>query len=77
MCNNAHRGKIIFARNVAGKLTKKWSYQLIKFWVFKLADTGNCKISIADAGAMQITIDSGIGSYNYIQQERRCNIGTV
>ena len=48
-------------------LLKKWSWPIDKVLAIpNLADTGNCKISIADAGAMQITIDSGIGSYNYI-----------
>ena len=51
----------LFARNVAGKLTKKWSWPIDKvLGIQNLQTLVIAKISIADAGAMQITIDSGL-----------------
>ena len=64
---NSHRGHLVFADNVQGELSSTFHWPIVQVMaIFKLASTGNCKISIADIGALQITIDSGIGTYSYI-----------
>ena len=64
---NSHRGHLVFAENVQGKLSSTFHWPIVQVMaIFKLASTGNCKISIADIGALQITIDSGIGTYSNI-----------
>ena len=34
--------------------------------ILRLSDSANCTVSFANAGAMQIVIDSGLGEYTYI-----------
>jgi len=64
---NSHRGELVFANNVQGKLSSTFHWPIAQVMaIFKLATSGNCKISIANVGALQITIDSGIGIYNYV-----------
>lgn len=64
---SSHGGEFIFATNVVGKLTKAhtWPVQAI-LSILKIADVNNCKLSISDAGALQITMDSGLATYKYI-----------
>lgn len=64
---SSHGGEFIFATNVTGKLTKAytWPVQAI-LSILKIADVNNCKLSISDAGALQITMDSGLATYKYI-----------
>ncbi len=64
---NSHRGHLIFASNIQGKLPTEFHWPIAQVMaILKLASTGNCKISIANVGALQITLDSGIGIYNYV-----------
>ena len=57
----------MFATNVAGKLTKgfTWPFNAILI-ILKIADVNNCTLSISDSGALQITLDSGLAVYKYI-----------
>lgn len=62
---NTHAGSFIFEENVVGKLTTPRKYTADR--VLKVLDlAGDKKISIADGGLMNITVDSGIAEYNYM-----------
>ena len=64
---NSHRGELAFANNISGTLKNTFHWPIAQVMaILKLASTGNCKISIANVGALQITVDSGIGIYNYV-----------
>ena len=64
---STHGGEFVFATGVTGKLTKAhtWPVNAI-LSILKIADVNNCKLSISDAGALQITMDSGLATYKYI-----------
>jgi hypothetical protein len=64
---STHGGEFVFATNVTGKLARAhtWPVNAI-LSILKIADVNNCKLSISDAGALQITMDSGLATYKYI-----------
>ena len=60
------KGKLI-NNNVEGELTGNWKWEIDKaLSILRLSDSANCTVSFANAGAMQIVIDSGLGEYKYI-----------
>lgn len=62
---STHAGNFVFQSNVTGKLKQTWSWPINQVQsILNLA--GDITIRIADAGALQITVDSGIAEYNYI-----------
>ena len=64
---SGHVGKRIFARNVAGELKQHWSWPLHQVLaILKLGMSGSCVMNISDQGALQIAIDSGLATYDYI-----------
>jgi hypothetical protein len=64
---NSHRGQLVFANNIQGKLSTTFHWPIAQVMaILKLASSGNCKISIASVGALQIAIDSGTAIYNYV-----------
>jgi len=61
---STHAGNFIFQTNVTKlKNELKWPIQQI---ISILSLSGDCTMHISDEGLMMITIDSGIGEYNYI-----------
>ena len=62
---STHAGEFVFEAGVTGKLKQSWSWPVIQVMSI-LALAGDKTIRIADAGAMQITVDSGLAEYNYI-----------
>lgn len=61
------QAEIEFAQGVEGELTKPWIWDISKVLsVLKFADTATCTMSFLDKGALQITLNTGIGEYNYI-----------
>jgi hypothetical protein len=62
---STHAGSFTFQANVNGKLKSTWSWPVVQMMSI-LALAGDKTIRIADAGAMQITVDSGMAEYNYI-----------
>lgn len=62
---STHAGEFVFQANIAGKLKQTWSWPVTQV-ISILALTGDKTVRIADAGAMQITVDSGLTEYNYI-----------
>jgi len=62
---SSHAGSFVFQSNVTGKLKHTWAWPVTQVRsILNLG--GNITMKIADAGAMQITVDSGIAEYNYI-----------
>jgi hypothetical protein len=62
---STHAGSFTFQSNVTGKLKSTWSWPVNQVMsILNLA--GDKTVRIADAGALQITVDSGIAQYDYI-----------
>jgi hypothetical protein len=51
--------------DISGTINNVWKYP-IKQVISILSLTGDKKMYISDMGAMKITVNSGIASYNYI-----------
>jgi hypothetical protein len=62
---STHAGSFTFQSNVKGKLKQSWAWPVQQVMSILNLD-GDKTIKIADAGAMQITVDSGMVEYNYI-----------
>jgi hypothetical protein len=62
---STHAGSFVFEANVSGKLKQTWAWPVQQVMsILNLA--GNKTMKIADAGALQITVDSGMAVYDYI-----------
>ena len=63
--HSSHAGNFVFAHDIAGTLTKAWSWPLNAV-ISILSLSGDKMIRFSDEGAAQITVDSGLATYNYI-----------
>jgi len=63
--HSSHAGNFIFHSGVTGQLKRAWSYPITQV-ISILGLTGDKTVRISDDGAMQITVNSGLGVYNYI-----------
>tara|TARA_R110000851_G_scaffold211605_1_gene364206 strand:- start:223 stop:960 length:738 start_codon:yes stop_codon:yes gene_type:complete len=64
---SSHAGEFVFETGITGELTKSWSWPVAQVTqILKLIETADCEMSFSDDGALQITLDSGIGKYQYI-----------
>jgi len=63
--HSTHSGNFVFHTGVSGQLKRSWSYS-IKTVMNILSLTGDKTFSISDDGCAQITVDSGLATYNYI-----------
>ena len=63
--HSSHAGNFVFAHDVAGTLSKAWSWPLSAV-ISILSLSGDKMIRFSDEGAVQITVDSGLAIYNYI-----------
>lgn len=64
---SSHAGELVFAKDVAGKLNKGWTWPVMPILsILKVADANNTTMSFSNEGAMQITLDSGLAVYKYI-----------
>ena len=64
---NSHRGELAFANNISGTLKNSFHWPIAQVMaILKLASSGSCTMSIADVGALKITVDSGLGTYSYV-----------
>ena len=60
-------GKRTFAKNVNGELNEGYAWPLAQVLaILKLGMSGACVMQISKRGALQISVDSGIGKYDYI-----------
>jgi len=65
------RVEIPFTANVDAEIKKGWAWPLVQtLSILKLSDTSQANISFSEQGAMKISIDSGIGLYDYILPAR-------
>jgi len=62
---STHAGSFTFQSDVKGKLKSTWSWPVQQVMSI-LNLSGDKTVKIADAGAMMITVDSGMAEYNYI-----------
>jgi len=62
---STHAGSFVFQPNVTGKLKHTWAWPVSQVQSILNLD-GKITMKISDAGAMQITVDSGVAEYNYI-----------
>jgi hypothetical protein len=62
---STHAGSFVFQPQVSGKLKQVWSWPVQQVMSILNLD-GDKKMMIADAGALQITVNSGLAEYNYI-----------
>jgi len=62
---STHAGSFTFQSGITGKLKQKWSWPVTQVQSI-LALSGDITMKIADAGALNITIDSGFAVYEYI-----------
>jgi len=62
---STHAGSFTFQPNVNGKLKHTWAWPVSQVQSILNLD-GKVTMKISDAGAMQITVDSGVAEYNYI-----------
>ena len=60
-------GKRTFAQNVNGEITEGYAWPLAQVLaILKLGMSGTCVMQISKKGALLISVDSGIGKYDYI-----------
>jgi hypothetical protein len=60
-------GKRTFATNVDGELNEGYAWPLAQVLsILKLGMSGACVMQISKKGALMISVDSGIGKYDYI-----------
>lgn len=62
---STHAGSFVFQHDVGGKLKHTWAWPVTQVMSILNLD-GKITMKIADAGAMQITVDSGVAVYDYI-----------
>lgn len=62
---STHAGSFVFQAGVSGKLKQTWSWPVAQILSI-LNLNGDKVMRIADAGALQITVDSGMAVYDYI-----------
>ena len=63
----SHGGEFTFATDVKGTLNKGWSWpagQVLQ--ILKLSDSAKVTLHFSNEGAMQVSVDSGLGKYQYI-----------
>ena len=64
---SSHAGEFTFAKGIQGKLDKTWAWPVAQvIQILKLIESNECEMSFSDDGALQITLDSGMASYQYI-----------
>jgi hypothetical protein len=63
----SHGGEFVFAGDVKGTLDKGWSWPVAQvLQILKLSDSAKVMLHFSNEGAMMVTVDSGLGKYQYI-----------
>ena len=62
---STHSGNFVFQTGVTGTLSKTWNWP-VKVFLAIMDLPGDKTIKIADAGATEITVDSGMATYRYL-----------
>lgn len=62
---STHAGNFVFEAGVTGKLKQEWSWPVVQV-ISILSLAGDKTMKISDQGAMMITVNSGLATYDYI-----------
>jgi hypothetical protein len=62
---STHAGSFVFHSGIIGKLKQSWAWPVSQIQSI-LGLSGDVTMRISDAGALQITVNSGLAEYNYI-----------
>ena len=63
----SHGGEFVFAGDVKGILNKGWSWPVAQvLQILKLSDSAKVMLHFSNEGAMMVSVDSGLGKYQYI-----------
>jgi len=62
---STHSGNFVFHSGITGKLTQPWKWP-VKVFQAVMDLPGDKTIKIADQGAVEITVDSGLATYKYL-----------
>jgi hypothetical protein len=62
---STHSGNFIFQHSVGVTLTKTWMWP-VKLFISIMDLVGDKTVRISDAGAAEVTVDSGIATYRYL-----------
>jgi hypothetical protein len=62
---STHSGNFVFQPSVGGTLSKTWNWP-VKVFLAIMDLPGDKKVRIADAGATEIIVDSGLATYTYL-----------
>ena len=63
----SHGGEFVFATDVKGTINKGWSWPVAQvLQILKLSDSAKVTLHFSNEGAMQVSVDSGLGKYQYI-----------
>ena len=63
----SHGGEFVFASDVKGTLNKGWSWPVAQvLQILKLSDSAKVTLHFSNEGAMMVSVDSGLGKYQYI-----------
>ena len=63
----SHGGEFVFATDVKGTLNKGWSWPVGQvLQILKLSDSAKVTLHFSNEGAMMVSVDSGLGKYQYI-----------
>lgn len=67
----SNRTKILIDNNVSGDITTEWNWPLeVVLKILRLGDSSNVSMSFNNQGLLQLTVDSGLGSYTYLLPAR-------
>ena len=63
----SHGGEFVFANGMNGTLNKGWSWPVAQvLQILKLSASAKVMLHFSNEGAMMVTVDSGLGKYQYI-----------
>jgi len=62
---STHAGEFVFQHGVGSELKHAWSWPVAQVQAILNLD-GKVTMKISDQGAMALSVDSGLGQYNYI-----------
>lgn len=62
---STHSGNFVFHPTVGGTLNKTWNWP-VKVFLSIMDLPGDKKVRVSDAGATEITVDSGLATYRYL-----------
>jgi len=63
----SHGGEFVFANGMTGTLNKGWSWPVAQvLQILKLSDSAKVMLHFSNEGAMMVSVDSGLGKYQYI-----------